>query len=615
VHIADDKPRVQEQQPQFARKVDVALEIADVAIDRLSLPELVVQKSNLRALLVRVVDRSPRSHKALLPVRIEAIDIDFQQRARRCLERCCEHPNVWHCDVHHEPAPWRQELVHTAPDGQPVLEREQVRYRGTSDQHEVESAGRIPGPHVAGLEGDPARGAGARRVCLLACKPQHLVAELHTDDGHVCREVGRGRKRERQTTASTGQLEHVVRLEATRKFAIERDVAIVPLMLQVVVERSPIDSVVTHSNRCPGVRMCCRGSSTARTALARTMLLTDCEMLRMDRGRQRSDTLRGKVVVITGASGGIGRAAALEFAGKGCRVVLAARRMRALEETAALCRARGGQAHVVVTDVTIEADLQRLRDDAIGHWGRIDVWVNNAGTTYFARLDDGDLAAHRRVIDTNLIAPFIAARLVLPVFRQQRAGTLINIGSVLSQVGQPFVPAYVVSKFGLRGLSDAVRADVADIPGITVSTVLPYTVDTPHFQDAANATGMRAHALPPVQEPERIARAIVDVAIAPRRQLYVPRYVAAGVAMHWLWPDATERLLRHALRTFHLVGRQPVTNGNLFSPASAAGTVHGNRRPVIGRTLFAMWVAGAIATMGARWLQASLAWPGQRSMR
>lgn len=295
--------------------------------------------------------------------------------------------------------------------------------------------------------------------------------------------------------------------------------------------------------------------------------------------------------------------------------MLAARRMTALEETAALCRACGGQAHVVATDVTVDSDLQRLRDEAIGHWGRIDVWVNNAGTTYFARLDEGDLAAHRRVIDTNLIAPFIAARLVLPVFRRQRAGTIINIGSVLSQVGQPFVPAYVVSKFGLRGVSDAVRADVADMPGISVSMVLPYTVDTPHFQDAANATGKRAYAMPPVQEPERVARAIVDVAITPRRQRYVPRYVAAGLALHWLLPDATERLLQHALRKFHLVGRQQVTDGNLFSPANAAASVHGSRRPVIGRTLFAMWVAGAIATMGARWLQTNLTWPGPRSTR
>jgi NAD(P)-dependent dehydrogenase (short-subunit alcohol dehydrogenase family) len=329
----------------------------------------------------------------------------------------------------------------------------------------------------------------------------------------------------------------------------------------------------------------------------------------------RWSSLQGKVVVITGASSGIGRATALAFSDAGCRLVLAARREDALEETADLCRRRGGTTLVVPTDVTVAADLERLRDEALGRWGRIDVWVNNAGTTYFARLDDGELEAHRRVIDTNLIAPMMATRLVLPVFRRQRSGTLINIGSVLSQVGQTFVPAYVISKFGLRGLSEAVRADVADIPGIQVSTVLPYAVDTPHFQHAANATGRQARAMQPVQDPETVARAIVDVAARPRRQRYVPRYMVAGVALHWLWPDATERLLRHALGRFHLVGREPVSEGTLFAPGDTAGAIHGRRRPVIGRTLFALWVAREIAAMGARWVQGTLTWPSPRATR
>lgn len=328
-----------------------------------------------------------------------------------------------------------------------------------------------------------------------------------------------------------------------------------------------------------------------------------------------SDVLRGKVVVITGASGGIGRAAALQFADAGSVVILAARRVAALEDTAALCRERGGQALVVPTDVTRDADLQHLRDAALARWGRIDVWINNAGTTYFARLDEGDLEKHRRVIDTNLIASLVATRLVLPVFRRQRSGTLINIGSVLSQIGQTFVPAYVVSKFGLRGLSEAVRADVSDLPGVNVCTVLPYAVDTPHFEEAANDTGKRAHAMPPVQEPEVVARAIVDIAARPRRQRYVPGYVVAGLALHWLWPDLVERLLRHALCTFHLVGSERPGSGNLYAPSASSGMVHGTRRPVIGRTLFAIWVAKEIVSMGAQWLHSKAGWREQHSMR
>ena len=119
----------------------------------------------------------------------------------------------------------------------------------------------------------------------------------------------------------------------------------------------------------------------------------------------------------------------------------------------------------------------------------------------------------------------------------------------------------------------------------------------------------------PVQQPERVARAIVDVAARPRRQRYVPRYVVAGVALHWLWPDATERLLRHALDRFHLVGREPVSEGTLFAPGATGGAIHGGRRPVIGRTLFALWVARELAAMGARWVQGTLTWPSPRATR
>jgi short-subunit dehydrogenase len=317
-------------------------------------------------------------------------------------------------------------------------------------------------------------------------------------------------------------------------------------------------------------------------------------------------TLRGKVVVITGASSGIGRSAALQFARTGCRVVLAARREAPLLDVAAQCEREwgAGRTLVVVTDITRPDDVRRLVDETLNRWGRIDVWVNNAGTTLFGRLEDGELAAHRQVIETNLMGPIYAARVVIPVFRRQRSGTLINIGSVLSQIGQSFVPSYVISKFGLQGLTQAVRAEFADNDGIHVCTVLPYATDTPHFQEGGNHIGRRAHAMPPVQEPERVAAAIVDVAARPRRQRYVPRYAALGVILYWVAPHIVERLLHHALRRFHLVANEPTNDGNLFGPTCASGSVHGTRRPVIGRAAFAAWIAVDLLRMGGGWLRA-----------
>jgi short-subunit dehydrogenase len=320
------------------------------------------------------------------------------------------------------------------------------------------------------------------------------------------------------------------------------------------------------------------------------------------RGRR---SLRGAAVVLTGASSGIGRATAVEFARRGARLVLAARREEALRETVRLCQQHTATVVAVTVDVSQSSDLERLVDQALAAYGRIDVWVNNAGTTLFGRLHEGDFSAHRRVIEINLIGPMYAARLVMPVFRRQRQGTLINVGSVLSQVGQAFVPSYAISKFGLRGLSEALRSDVADLRDIHVCTVLPYAVDTPHFEAGGNAIGRRPYAMQPVQSPERVARAIVEVAARPRRERYVPRYVPVGLALHWLMPRTTERLLRHALMTFHLIGRQPTTDGSLFVSRDGPGSTRGSRRPVVSRMAFAAWVLLDLGSMGRAW------WRGQ----
>jgi short-subunit dehydrogenase len=308
----------------------------------------------------------------------------------------------------------------------------------------------------------------------------------------------------------------------------------------------------------------------------------------------------GTVAVITGASSGLGRETAYQLAERGARLVLAARRVDDLEETAEVCRERGGEALVVPTDVTSEDAVHRLAKAAVDAWGRIDVWVNNAGVTLFARLDEGDLADHRRVIETNLFGAIHGARAVMPIFRRQQRGTLINVGSVLSKVGNPFVPSYVISKFGLHGLSEALRVEVAEHRDIHVCTLFSYVIDTPHFEAGANDTGCEARGMPPMQSPEKVARALVALIDRPRRQRFVPRVAELGLLIHRVAPRTTERLLLRALQRFHLRGTEPRTEGNLFRPGDEPGTVHGGRQPRIGMPALVVWSVRELLRMAVQ---------------
>jgi len=254
-----------------------------------------------------------------------------------------------------------------------------------------------------------------------------------------------------------------------------------------------------------------------------------------------------------------------------------------------MCRALGARALAVPTDVTREEDVRSLLEATLAHFSRIDVWVNNAAVTLVAPLDTAPIEEHRRVIETNMYGPIYAARALLPLLRAQRRGVIINVGSVLSKIGHAFVPSYVISKFALRGLSEALRVAVADMPDVHVCTLFPYAIDTPHFQTAGDFMGRQTFTMPPVQSPERVARAIVQLAQRPRRERHVPRIALLGLGLHGLMPRAVERLILHALQQWYLGPAQAPGQGDLFEPSHEPAQIHGRRLPRIGTWSLTLW--------------------------
>lgn len=283
--------------------------------------------------------------------------------------------------------------------------------------------------------------------------------------------------------------------------------------------------------------------------------------------------LRNKVVVITGASSGIGRAAAQAFAAAGARLALAARSQAALEIAARECVEAGGEAIPVPCDVTDAEQVLHLAETARQHFGGIDVWINDAGVHLLGRLDEVPLEDFRQVIEVNLMGTVHGCRAALPVFRSQGAGVLINIGSMAGTVGQPYAAAYVASKWAVRGLSEALRMEVMNQPGIHVCAVLPPSIDTPLFQHAANYAGRAVQPIPPVLSPEQVADTIVAVARRPVREAFIGMSRLAVVA-HTLAPGATERVMSRIASRRHFQRRASgPSQGNLYAPK--ADSVHG----------------------------------------
>ncbi len=314
-------------------------------------------------------------------------------------------------------------------------------------------------------------------------------------------------------------------------------------------------------------------------------------------------------MVITGASRGIGRATARLFAERGASVVLAARSEEALLEAAAECEALGGRALAVPTDVASWGAVEELVRRAVEQFGRVDVWVNNAVLVAVGRLEDVPPEANQRVVEANLLGYMHGARAVLPRFREQGSGVLINMSSGFGFVGAPYADAYTATKFAQRGLSQALRGELRG-SGVHVCTIMPSGVDTPAYHLAANYSGRAAGPKGFLARPEKIARVVVRCAERPRPEVVVGSSVRTLRLTHALAPRIVERAVARAIeRGFLRQEPEEPSPGNLFEPSSEWGSTNGGYNEEARRraTRTARHIAAAGVSVAGVGLLASLA--------
>jgi short-subunit dehydrogenase len=292
--------------------------------------------------------------------------------------------------------------------------------------------------------------------------------------------------------------------------------------------------------------------------------------------------LSGKVVVITGASSGFGKGAALEFAQRGASLVLAARRDEQLQEVVRECESRGARAAAISTDVSQQGDVQLLAQFALTEFNRIDVWVNNAGVGVVGRFEEVPLNDHVQVIETDLLGTFYGSYFAMRQFRRQGSGILINVASLLGKVPAPYHASYAAAKFGIVGLSAVLRQELeqAKVDGVHVCTVMPVSTDTPFFQHAGSYTGHEVRPIPPVQDPQEVIDTIVRLATNPKDEVAIG---AAGKVMtlaHALAPGIIEKLMSRQTHKEDFEKAPPAqeTSGNIRQPSQEGSGVRGGWR-------------------------------------
>lgn len=287
--------------------------------------------------------------------------------------------------------------------------------------------------------------------------------------------------------------------------------------------------------------------------------------------------LKDQVIIITGASSGIGLATARMAAQRGARLVLCSRNEEALQRVVNEIKARGGQAIHIVADVADAEAVEKISATAIKEFGGYDTWINNAGVTILGKSTDVPMEEKRRLFDVNFWGVVHGCRVACQHFRQ-KGGSIINVGSMLSNVTYPLQGIYSASKHAVKAYTDALRMELEyDHLPIAITLIKPGSINTPFFEHARNHldTGKPQYP-PPVYEPEVVAEAVLTCIENPRREIIIGGPGRLMGIMDELAPAPTQKLLETTMVKVQKKGQRPRQHDSLFFPPDEEGRIHGD---------------------------------------
>jgi NAD(P)-dependent dehydrogenase (short-subunit alcohol dehydrogenase family) len=290
---------------------------------------------------------------------------------------------------------------------------------------------------------------------------------------------------------------------------------------------------------------------------------------------QKLKPLNEQVIVITGASSGIGLATAKRAARRGAQVVLVSRDEEDLARAVREIQERGASAVHFVADVADQAAMQRVGRDVVVQFGRIDTWINNAGVTVYGLIEEVPTEDARRLFETNYWGVVNGSLAALPHLRSG-GGALINLGSVLSDTGYPLQGHYTASKHAVKGFTDSLRLEVEKSGApVCITLIQPAAIDTPYPEHAKNHLGFEAKHMPPVYAPEVVAKAILHCAERPERNVLVGGSGKVFSTSEKFAPRLFDRMKEATSFHGQLTDRPARTGDTLFHPRPDDGRVRG----------------------------------------
>jgi len=290
---------------------------------------------------------------------------------------------------------------------------------------------------------------------------------------------------------------------------------------------------------------------------------------------QLPQKISGKTVVITGGSSGVGRATAEAFALEGCNIVIAARGKEALDETVALCRDLGAIVIGVVTDVSIASDVENLAKEALQFNGRIDIWVNNAGVMASGKFEEIPMELHEQVIKTNLFGYMHGAYSVLPIFKKQQEGILINNVSIGGFMPAPYSAVYSATKFGIRGMMECLNGEISDSKNIHICNLYPQIQQSTGNMHSAKYSGLDFKIPPFAADPRDTAAKIVQLARSPQKDLFPDTTSLVLKTVYGLFPKPIINIASAGMRLMMKMKNAPSDPGNVLQESKNPHKIYG----------------------------------------